>query len=240
MSLVTAPAIEYPERDGQPMSDNTLQFTWISIIKWGLEGVFRNRPDVFVAGDLLWYPVEGNNKLRAAPDTMVVFGRPKRDRGSYLQWLEEDIAPQVAFEVLSPGNRPSEMAKKRRFYERHGVEEYYVVDPQTGEVSGWLHQQGRFQSIDNMQGWISPRLRIRFDLIDDELHITGPDGQRFLSPLEVVEQRDEVIAERDEIAAERDELAVQRDYQRQEKERALAKLAELEAKLKMLGKRPNG
>ncbi len=32
---------------------------------------------------------------------MVVFGRPKGDRGSYKQWLENQIAPQVVFEILS-------------------------------------------------------------------------------------------------------------------------------------------
>ena len=64
---------------------------------------------MFVAGDLLWYPVEGKPSIRTAPDVMVVFGRPKGDRGSYKQWEEDGIAPQVVFEVLSPGNRAGEM-----------------------------------------------------------------------------------------------------------------------------------
>ena len=38
---------------------------------------------------------------------MVVFGRPKGYRGSYRQWEEGGIAPQVVFEILSPGNRAS-------------------------------------------------------------------------------------------------------------------------------------
>ncbi len=46
-------AIQYPESDGQPMADNTLQFQWIVLIKENLETLFRDRPDVFVAGDLL-------------------------------------------------------------------------------------------------------------------------------------------------------------------------------------------
>src|SRR5712691_3134264 len=245
MSLVITPEIQYPESDGNPMADNTLQFTWISIIKWGLEGVFRDRPDVFVAGDLLWYPVEGNNKLRAAPDAMVVFGRPKGDRGSYLQWQEDDIAPQAVFEVLSPGNRPLEMVQKERFYERYGVEEYYVFDPDSVELSGWLRQGELFRPIENMNGWVSPLLRIRFDVVNGELHITGPDGKRFLTPLELIEQRDELTAERDELVAERDELAAERDQlaiqhkrELQEKEQALAKLSELEAQLKALGQSP--
>ena len=76
----------------------------------GLDALFRDDPDVFVAGDLLWYPVEGDPKTRIAPDAMVVFGRPKGYRGSYKQWDEGGIAPQVVFEVLSPGNRPGRCA----------------------------------------------------------------------------------------------------------------------------------
>ncbi len=58
----TAPAIIYPDSDGQPMADNTKQFRWIVGIKENLELLFSNNPDVFVAGDLLWYPVEGKPK----------------------------------------------------------------------------------------------------------------------------------------------------------------------------------
>jgi Putative restriction endonuclease/Aldo/keto reductase family len=86
--------------------------------------VYGLRHNVFVAGDLLWYPIEGDNRTRSAPDAMVVFGRPKGYRGSYMQWVEDGIAPQVVFEVLSPGNRFGEMARKFTFYEQHGVDEY--------------------------------------------------------------------------------------------------------------------
>jgi len=48
---------------------------------------------------------------------MVAFGRPKGDRGSYQQW-KEGIAPQVVFEVRSPGNSQTEMDKKLVFYDR--------------------------------------------------------------------------------------------------------------------------
>ena len=77
--------VEYPESDGKPMADNTVQFRWIVKLQGGLDVLFRDDLKVFVAGDLLWYPVEGNNKLRMAPDVMVAFGRPKGDRGSYRQ-----------------------------------------------------------------------------------------------------------------------------------------------------------
>ncbi|MEC4805732.1 MAG: Uma2 family endonuclease, partial [Jaaginema sp. PMC 1080.18] len=106
MTLSKPNQIIYPDSDGQPMADNTQQFRWIVLIKENLEVLFADNPDVFVAGDLLWYPVEGQPKIRIAPDAMVIFGRPKGDRGSYRQWEEENIVPQVVFEILSPGNRP--------------------------------------------------------------------------------------------------------------------------------------
>jgi len=69
--------IDYPDSDGQPMSDNTVQYRWITTIKSNLDWLFASDDQVFVAGDLLWYPVETDNKTRQAPDVMVAFGRPK-------------------------------------------------------------------------------------------------------------------------------------------------------------------
>src|SRR5690242_14307438 len=78
-------AVVYPDSDGEPIAENTRQYEWIVTIKGGLDAVFRDDPNVFVAGDLLWYPVEGDNTTRTAPDAMVALGRPKGDRGSYKQ-----------------------------------------------------------------------------------------------------------------------------------------------------------
>lgn len=179
--VTDAPAVEYPDSDGQPMAENTLQFEWIVTIKEGLDAAFADRPDVFVAGDLLWYPVEGDPKTRAAPDAMVAFGRPKGYRGSYRQWAEGGVAPQVVFEVLSPGNTPDEMTRKRAFYERFGVEEYYVYDPDHNVLTGWLRAGGRLEPIADLAGWTSPRLGVRFEPGDDTLRLIRPDGRPFLS-----------------------------------------------------------
>jgi len=178
--------IIYPDRDGKPMSDNTEQFEWIVKIKENLEQMFDGNPDVFVAGDLLWYPVEGNNRIRTAPDAMVAFGRPKGRRGSYRMWEEGGIAPQVVFEVLSPGNRAGEMKKKFVFYDTYGVSEYYVYDPDRILLSGWIRGNNNLLNpVGDMQGWISPHLKIRFELQEDDLYIFRPDGNIFLSPLEL-------------------------------------------------------
>lgn len=178
----------YPDSDGQSMADNTKQFRWITTIKGNLERLFAADEDVFVAGDLLWYPVEGEPKIRQAPDVTVVFGRSKGDRGSYRQWQEAGIAPQVVFEILSPGNRPGEMLRKLNFYQRYGVEEYYIYDPDDNELNGFQRVDKSLQLVSEVIGWVSPRLGIRFELGADTLQIYRPDGERFLTFVELGEQ----------------------------------------------------
>src|SRR3954468_7103666 len=84
------PAI-YPESDGKPMADNTKQARWIFVLFGNLAALFRTVADVFVAADLFWYAREGDEQERAAPDVLVVFGRPRGDRGSYKQWQENNV-----------------------------------------------------------------------------------------------------------------------------------------------------
>lgn len=201
--------IVYPDSDGKPMADNTLQFRWMVTIQGGLDALFREDPNVFVAGDLLWYPVEGHPEIRIAPDALVAFGRPKGYRGSYLQWLEGNVAPQVVFEVLSPGNRAGELLRKFRFYDRYGVEEYYVFDPDNNELSGWRRAGTSLEEIPDLANWVSPRLGIRFDLSGEELRILGPDGRPFASYLELAEQCDQAQKQAAESARKAERLAAQ-------------------------------
>jgi Uma2 family endonuclease len=195
---VTTPSaaeIEYPDCDGRPMSGNTLQYRWIVTIQGNLDALFRDRDDVFVAGDLLWYPVEGDNVTRTAPDALVAFGRPKGDRGSYQQWKEGGVAPQVVWEILSPGNRRGELRTKFEFYQRFGVEEYYQYDPDRGRLRGWLRREAELEEIENIvQGWRSPATGVTMRLEHRELILTYPDGRPFLSFLELAKQNEELQA----------------------------------------------
>ncbi|HNG93447.1 MAG TPA: Uma2 family endonuclease [Acidobacteriota bacterium] len=201
--------IVYPESDGKPMAENTLQYEWIVMIKGGLDAVL---PNDFVAGDLLWYPVEGKPKIAQAPDVMVAIGRPKGHRRSYLQWQEEHIAPQVVFEILSPGNTASEMTKKELFYNEHGVEEYYLYDPEKNDLFGWIRSEKGLTAIPAIDTWTSPRLGIRFERTPETLMIFRPDGRRFETFAEL-EARAEAEHQRAEAEAQRAEAEAQRAQQ---------------------------
>jgi Uma2 family endonuclease len=223
MSVVTSSPtqrkITYPDSDGQPMADNTLQFRWIATLQGGLDALYRDDPDVFVAGDLLWYPVEGNNTLRTAPDVMVAFGRPKGYRGSYRQWEEGDVAPQVVFEILSPGNRPADTIRKFQFYDQYGVEEYYVYDPDHETFSGWLRRDGSLQEIAAVDGWISPRLGVRFDLGSGTLQVLRPNGRPLATYVELAEESDAARqrAEQERQRAEQERQRAEQEHARSER-----------------------
>ncbi len=210
-------AIVYPESDGLPLADNTTQFRWITTIKGGLDAVFFDDQNVFIAGNLLWYPVKGDNELCVAPDIFAAFGRPKGERGSYQQWLEKNIAPQVVFEIVSPGNTAGQLTEKFDFYDRYGVEEYYLYDPEHAELDGWLRKKKRLTKIPDMSGWTSPRLGIRFEMPNGELRLFDPTGMEILTYGEVARQREE---------------------ERRAKEQALQRAEKLAAQLKALGVEP--
>jgi Uma2 family endonuclease len=216
--------VVYPESDGKPMADNTKQFRWIVVIEQNLEWLFAGNADVFVAGDLLWYPVEGNNALSAAPDTMVVFGRPKGERGSYQQWREDNIPPQVVFEILSPSNTQRELDRKLLFYNSYGVEEYYLYDPDCQRLEGWRRsEEGLLDRIESMAGWVSPRLSIRFEL-GEELQLYRPDGIAFFSFAETSQMLEQ---ERQRAEQERQRA----EQERQRAEQSERRVAEVEALL---------
>ncbi len=132
------------------------------------------------------------------------------------------LAPQVVFEVLSPGNTAEELAEKRAFYERYGVEEYYEYDPETGEVAGWLRREGQLQPIAGIEGWVSPRLGVRFRREGGDVRLYLPDGRPFMSFVELQAQLEQ---ERQRAEAERQRAEAERQRAEEARQRAEAEAA---------------
>ncbi|MFN4258463.1 MAG: Uma2 family endonuclease [Gemmataceae bacterium] len=222
MSTISIPEadIVYPESDGQPMADNTRQARWIIVLFDNLTALFRDRPDVFVAADIFWYPVRGDNRTKQAPDVLVAFGRPKGDRGSYIQHEEAGIPPAVVFEILSPNNTVPEMDAKLLFYEDYGVEEYYVYDPQTNLLQIYVRQGTVLRRVRDVANFVSPRLGIRFALTEPELTVYRPDGRPFLNFEELDEIRQRAEQRADQAEREREQAQRERKQAEQEREQA--------------------
>jgi hypothetical protein len=54
------------------------------------------------------------------------------------------------------------MAAKLKFYEKYGVQEYYVYYAKKEVMQGYIRQGDNLVEIDNMDGWQSPLMKIWF------------------------------------------------------------------------------
>ena len=187
---VSAPAvIEYPSGDGKPMAENDWQLRAILDAVGVLDHYFRDRPDVYVSGDLFIYYEEGNPRARVAPDVFVVFGAPKHHRWVYKLW-EDGPVPAFVMEVASRGTWREDDGRKAVLYERLGVREYWQYDP-TGDylgvylkgrrlVAGAYEPQPVVESLDGSVLLRSETLGLDFRVKGEERYFFDPAAGRRL------------------------------------------------------------
>lgn len=71
--------------------------------------------------------------------------------------------PDLIIEVLSPGNKQHDTVTKKDLYEKFGVKEYWIVDPETKSATGYLLKNRRYISLGEFVGNInSPLLQQTF------------------------------------------------------------------------------
>ncbi len=116
------------------------------------------------------------------------------------------------------------MARKFSFYDKYGVQEYYIYDPDRVDLAGFLRGRGRLSAIGRMDGWTSPLLEIRFDMTGPELVIYGPDGKPFLTFQEMADERDKASerAEAEYARAEAECSRAEAEHSRAEAEHSRA------------------
>ena len=187
--VLSPAAIEYPSGDGEPMAENDWQLHAILDAVGVLCHHFRDRPDVYVSGDLFIYYEEGNPKARVAPDVFVVFGVPKHFRQTYKLW-EEGPVPAFVMEVASRGTWREDDGRKAVLYERLGVREYWQYDP-TGDylgvylkgrrlVAGAYEPQPVVESLDGSVLLRSETLGLDFRVKGEERYFFDPAAGRRL------------------------------------------------------------
>jgi hypothetical protein len=170
---------------------------------------------------------------------MVAFGRPKGYRGSYKQWEEGGVAPQVVFEILSPGNRAGEMRRKFDFYNRYGVQEYYIYNPNKDVLKVNLRDDRGLVEVEAPEEWTSPLLGIAFDRTTHPMTVRYPDGRPFLKFQELGRDRDRLAREREAAERQREVAERQRDQERARAEQERARAEQLAARLRELGLDPD-
>ena len=109
---------------------------------------YRDRPEVFVGGDIFVY-FDGPEATLAsadclAPDLMVALGVAARPRRNYVVW-HENKAPDFVLEFLSPSTKTKDVAAKPALYRRMGVREYFLFDAERRtepRLAGWRFRDG--------------------------------------------------------------------------------------------------
>jgi Uma2 family endonuclease len=67
-------------------------------------------------------------------------------------------SPDFIIEILSPGNRKHDTETKKTAYEKFGVGEYYIVDPDTKMTTAWYLVNKKFTRQPSLKGKIKSRL----------------------------------------------------------------------------------
>ncbi len=96
-------------------------------------------------GQLIHGPVgvRSADDVVVEPDLVVVLaantGRIRKE------WVL--APPDLVVEVLSPGTARRDLVVKRELYERGGVAEYWVVDPEANQVEVLVLEGGRYRTL---------------------------------------------------------------------------------------------
>ena len=104
------------------------------------------------AGELLFAPFDvvlsEHNVVQ--PDILFI----AKDRLSILTERNVRGAPDLVAEILSEGHRRHDEIVKHKLYERYGVNEYWIVDPELERITVYRLRDGRFvrAAEANMEG----------------------------------------------------------------------------------------
>jgi Uma2 family endonuclease/uncharacterized membrane protein len=177
--------IEYPESDGQPMSESDATRDYLLYSVAVLESYFQGHRNVYVSGNLFIYYEEGNNKKSISPDVFVIFGVSKRKRRSYKTWQEGGKLPAFILEVTSFSTKRQDEVEKVALYASLGVEEYFQYDP-TGDylnpqLKGRRLVDGVYQPLP-LQRLENGDMLIHSHVLGLDLYLQPPSAASLLMP----------------------------------------------------------
>ncbi len=215
--------IFYPDTDGKPMaaSDRHRRILFRTIET--LEAHYAQQPDVYVSGDILMYYVKGDPHQVISPDVLVSFGLEKKERLTYLVWVEGKL-PDFVMEFSSKTTYATDLGPKKDRYASLGIQDYFLYDALDlylpTPLMGFTLVDGVYEPIsgDEDGGLHSDVLSLDFHVDDVGLGIYDPVAGAWLqTPTESAEAR-----------AEEEKARAEQEKARAETAEARAETAETE------------
>jgi Uma2 family endonuclease len=118
-----------PSTRHQMVSANLLYALMDALHKPGLARIFHAPTDLVLT------------KTTAVQPDLVIVGKA---RESLITARALEGPPDVAVEILSPSSLDRDQYIKRKLYERFGIPEYWVVDPEQGQIIIYRLDEGTY------------------------------------------------------------------------------------------------
>ena len=237
-SVPTDTPVFYPDTDGKPMAATDLHRRILIRTLHTLEAHFEQQPDVYVSGDILMYYAEGDPHQVVAPDVLVSFGLGKKNRDTYLVWVEGKL-PDFVMEFSSKTTYDEDLGPKKDLYASLGIQDYILYDAESlflpSPLMGYTLVDGVYVPIsdDGDGGLHSVVLGLDFHVDDVGLGLFDPVADLWLqTPAESAEARAEQEAARADTAearAEQEAARAKQEAARAKQEAARADTAEARA-----------
>ena len=221
------PPVGYDD-DGYPFEDQTLSESTahddvLNYFRNAAFALLADRLDAMVQQNLLILFEEGNPRAAVEPDVTVALGVGRHPRNSYKLWVEGQ-PPDLVVEGLSEKTWRRDVDIKPALYRDLGVREFWQVDPLgrlRDPIVGYRLRGGVYEPIAPSAPGV-----YRSDVLDTEISYDGTEmaildprtGDRIPGIHDALRQRDDALRQRDE--------------GRKAHEAALARIADLEARLK--------
>jgi Uma2 family endonuclease len=188
--LRTQPQNDYPTSDGKPMAETDLHRDLMTALIETLKWWFRDRPDVYVSGNLIVCYEKGNRRVHVSPDVFVVPGIGNQRRENYLLW-EEGRGLDFVIETTSKTTMMEDIETKYNLYvEKLAVKEYVLFDPLEEYLKPSFQMYRRFgtgfRRVKATDGRYASRvLGLELEREGNELRLRDPaTGTRLPTPAE--------------------------------------------------------
>ncbi len=212
-------------------------------LRFALEMHFHKRNDVMLEGNMFVYFDPRDPKMNCSPDVIVVLNREGRSPPTYKIW-EEGKPPDFAMEVISPSSATLDTGRNRVLYERLGIGEYFVFQPDTSKrpprLMGYRLEGPRYKQLEPTgDGAIRSReLGVSMRAVGARVRVrNSKTGEDYLWPEEswdaleaLADKLEELTRARQRAEAKAEEAEARAEEKTRARQRAEAKADEAEAR----------